>query len=184
MRQSKSTQRPHYHDTEYPQLPCCWAARRASRACPDCGQMGTPSCDICGACGRCGDCHCLTTTIDEADVDYAARTAARTAAAQTLGSARTPRKAVSSRANGRRGGRPVVLGTITIDGARAVVAWHPGRQRVGVRVPSGHDGIPGAYWEWPEDGAAETIEQAARVAASWYAPAPGAANVWAWQPSR
>lgn len=59
--------------------------------------------------------------------------ASRTAAARTLGSTRSPRKAAAVRANGRRGGRPVVLGTISAGAGRATVAWHPGRQRIGVR---------------------------------------------------
>lgn len=97
---------------------------------------------------------------------------ASTAAARALGSISTPRKARSSAANARLGGRPVILGTIAVEGGRATVRYAPGRGRVECVLPDG-------TVEMPEDSRAATLEEARRTAeALWGRDL----RTWDWQP--
>lgn len=96
----------------------------------------------------------------------------RSAAARALGSISTPRKAKSSAANARLGGRPVLLGTIAVEGGRATVRYAPGRGRVECVLPDG-------TVEMPEDSRAATLEEARRTAeALWGRDF----RTWDWQP--
>lgn len=99
-------------------------------------------------------------------------TAKASAAARALGSIRTPRKAASSAANARFGGRPVILGTIATDAGRATVRYAPGRGRVEVVLPDG-------TVEVPEEADVASLDEARETAAAWYGRDRRA---WDWQP--
>ena len=105
----------------------------------------------------------------------ALRHAKRSAAARVLGArggaARTQAKASASRANGRRGGRPVILGTIATEAGRGTVRYAPGRGRVEVVLPDG-------TVEVPEEAAVSSLDEARKTATAWY----GRGRVWDWQP--
>lgn len=94
------------------------------------------------------------------------------AAARALGSARSPRKAAAVRANGTRGGRPVILGTISTPAGTGTVRYAPGRGRVEVVLPDG-------TVEVPEEASVSSREEALRTAEAWYRD-----RTWEWTPAR
>lgn len=99
-----------------------------------------------------------------------------TLAARALRAIPSERRTEASRSNGRRGGRPVILGTIAVDdGRRATVRYSPGMGRVEVVLPDG-------TVEIPEDAAAATIEEARSIAKAWYGERSSRVRVWDWQP--
>lgn len=97
---------------------------------------------------------------------------ARTAAARALRAIPSETRSETSRANGRRGGRPVILGTIATDAGRATVRYAPGAGRVEVVLPAG-------TVEVPEEAAVESLEEARETAEAWYGRDR---RVWDWQP--
>lgn len=95
-----------------------------------------------------------------------------TAAARALGSISTPKKARASAANARLGGRPVVLGTIAVEGGRATVRYAPGRSRVECALPDG-------TVEVPEESSVASLDEARQTAEAWYGRDR---RTWGWQP--
>lgn len=96
----------------------------------------------------------------------------RAAAARALRAIPSEARSEQSRANGRRGGRPVILGTIAVDGGRATVRYAPGLGRVEGVLPDG-------TVEVPEDASVASLEEARETAEAWYGRDRRA---WDWQP--
>lgn len=88
------------------------------------------------------------------------------------GSAGTPAQLAQRRAAAGRGGRPVVLGTISTAAGTGTVRYAPGRGRVEVVLPDG-------TVEVPEEASVSSREEALRAAEAWYRD-----RTWEWTPAR
>ena len=75
-------------------------------------------------------------------IEAASNAAGLSAAARALRAIPSASRSEQSRSNGRRGGRPVVLGTIAVEGGRATVRYAPGRGRVECVLPDGTVEVP------------------------------------------
>lgn len=100
---------------------------------------------------------------------------ARSSAARALRAIPSEARSEQSRSNGRRGGRPAILGTITAEGGRATVRYSPGRGRVECVLPDG-------TVEIPEEASVSSLEEARRTAEAWYGERSSRVKVWDWQP--
>lgn len=104
---------------------------------------------------------------------YATRQEAeRTLAARALRAVPSDARTAQSRANGARGGRPVLLGTIETPVGRAKVRYAPGAGRVECVLPDG-------TVEVPEEASVASLDEARATAAVWY----GRDRTWGWTPA-
>lgn len=108
--------------------------------------------------------------------DHDALTAAATLGRRG-GQQHTQAQAAARRVNGARGGRPVTIGTIAVDGGRGTVRYAPGRGRVEVVRPDGTVDVP-------EEAQVSSLREARAAAEAWYGERSSRVRVWDWQPTR
>ncbi len=95
-----------------------------------------------------------------------------TLAARALRAIPSAARTAQSRANGAKGGRPVILGTIDTEAGRAIVRYAPGAGRVECVLPDG-------TVEVPEEASCASLDEARATAAAWY----GWDRAWGWVPA-
>lgn len=95
-----------------------------------------------------------------------------TLAARALRAIPSETRTAQSRANGAKGGRPVILGTIETEAGRANVRYAPGAGRVECVLPDG-------TIEVSEEASVASLDEARATAAAWY----GRDRTWGWMPA-